>query len=288
MYRLLIADSDPMNQEAVCGMLDWASYGFDSILNAGSYAEVVDLALDQHPQLVLVNAEIEGGKGYDLIRQLRGAGSSAIFCLLSRRNTRDELHKAMRCGARECLHLPLQEDVLREFAEWVLTRELGGVLPQEPLSPSHQDPVLQREYSEFSRITNKIIMIVKSGYRQPQTLTGIAESMHMTVSEVETVRKLLDNARLVGKAHEVKEPEEETPEDTQAVEDTAYYQARERVDSLMSGISELEQKVVTMRYGLDGKAPQTAQEVGRKLNLTVSEVVELETAALNKMRKSGE
>ena len=120
------------------------------------------------------------------------------------------------------------------------------------------------------------------------TLDEIAESMHMTVSEIEAVRKLLDNARLVGKAHETKEPEEESPEDTQAVEDTAYYQTRERVDSLMSGISELEQKVVTMRYGLDGKAPQTAQEVGRKLNLTVSEVVELETAALTKMRKSGE
>ena len=120
------------------------------------------------------------------------------------------------------------------------------------------------------------------------TLEEIAEAMHMTVSEIETVRKLLDNARLVGKAHEIKEPEEETPEDTQAVEDTAYYQARERVDSLMSGISELEHKVVTMRYGLDGKAPQTAQEVGRKLNLTVSEVVELETSALTKMRQSNE
>ena len=120
------------------------------------------------------------------------------------------------------------------------------------------------------------------------TLEEIAESMHMTVSETETVRKFLENARLVGKAHETKEPEEESPEDTQAVEDTAYYQTRERVDSLMSGISELESKVVTMRYGLDGKAPQTAAEVGRKLGLTVTEVVELETAALTKMRQSGE
>ena len=120
------------------------------------------------------------------------------------------------------------------------------------------------------------------------TLDEIAEAMHMTVPEIEAVRKFLDNARLVGKAHETKEPEEETPEDTQAVEDTAYYQTRERVDSLMSGISKLEQKVVTMRYGLDGKAPQTAQEVGRRLNLTVTEVVELETAALAKMRSSGE
>ena len=120
------------------------------------------------------------------------------------------------------------------------------------------------------------------------TLEEIAESMHMTVSETEAVRKFLENARLVGKAHETKEPEEETPEDTQAVEDTAYYQTRERVDSLMSGISDLESKVVTMRYGLDGKAPQTAAEVGRKLGLTVTEVVELETAALTKMRQSAE
>ena len=120
------------------------------------------------------------------------------------------------------------------------------------------------------------------------TLDEMAEAMHMSVAEIETVRKFLENARLVGKAHETKEPEEETPEDTQAVEDTAYYQARERVDSLMSGISELENKVVTMRYGLDGKAPQTAQEVGRKLGLTVSEVVELETSALTKMRQSRE
>ena len=120
------------------------------------------------------------------------------------------------------------------------------------------------------------------------TLAEIAEAMHMTVTEIEAVRKFLDNARLVGRAHEIKEPEEEAPEDSQAVEDTAYYQTRERVDSLMSGISELEHKVVTMRYGLDGKAPQTAQEVGRKLGLTVTEVVELETSALTKMRQSRE
>ena len=120
------------------------------------------------------------------------------------------------------------------------------------------------------------------------TLEEIAEAMHMTVTEVESVRKFLENARMVGKAHETPEPEETSPEDTQAVEDTAYYHTRERVDSLMSGISELETKVVTMRYGLDGKAPQTAAEVGRKLNLTVSEVVELETAALAKMRQSGQ
>ena len=121
------------------------------------------------------------------------------------------------------------------------------------------------------------------------TLEEIAEELHMRSEEASAVKKMLDDARLLAQAKRPAVDEEEEKEaEEQAVEDTAYYQTRERVDSLMSGISELEQKVVTMRYGLDGKAPQTAQEVGRKLNLTVSEVVELETAALNKMRKSGE
>lgn len=120
------------------------------------------------------------------------------------------------------------------------------------------------------------------------TIAEIAEQLHMSVEETDSVRKFLENARLVGKAHAQPEPEEEAPEEEQAVEDTAYYQTRERVSDLMSGLSELEMKLVNLRYGLDGSAPRTAAEVGRMLNMTVSEVVDLETAALAKMRQSGE
>lgn len=180
MYRLLVADSDAMDQEAICEMLDWPAYGFDNIINAGSYAEAVDWALDQHPQIVLVDEELEGGKGYTLIEQLRKAGATAVFCLMSRRETLAELRRAMRCGARECLHKPIQEDALREFVEWALTNELGGVLPLETISPFKRDPVLQREYSEFSRITNKILLLVHSEYASSLSLTAIAEQFNMS------------------------------------------------------------------------------------------------------------
>ncbi len=120
------------------------------------------------------------------------------------------------------------------------------------------------------------------------TLAELAEQLHMSVEETEVVRKLLENARRLGKVHTKDEPEEVDPEEEQAVEDTAYYQTRERVDSLMSGLSKQELTVVNLRYGLDGKQPQTAAEVGRRLNLTVTEVVEIETAALAKMRQNGE
>ena len=161
-------------------MLDWSSYGFDNIINAGSYAEVVGLALDQYPHIILVDADLEGGKGYTLIEQLRKAGSSAIFCLLSRRENMAELRRAMHCGARECLHKPVQEDALRTFIEWALTEELGGTLPMETFSPFKRDPVLQREYSEFSRITNKILLLIHSDFASPLSLTAIAEQFSMS------------------------------------------------------------------------------------------------------------
>lgn len=180
LYRLLIADNDAMAQEVLSTMLDWFAYGFDNIINAGSYADVVDKVLDQHPHVVLVDEDLDGGNGHHLIRQLRNSGSPALFCLMSHRDTPKELHRALRCGARECLHKPVQEDDLRSFIEWALTEELGGVLPQETVSPSRRDPVLNREYSEFSRITNKILLVIHNDYGSSLSLTSIAEKFSMS------------------------------------------------------------------------------------------------------------
>ena len=121
-------------------------------------------------------------------------------------------------------------------------------------------------------------------------MIGISFHIGQTHTGAETDEAALEEklAQIDEKYAAIAALKEEQEAQNQAVEDTAYYQTRERVDSLMSGISQLEHKVVTLRYGLDGKAPQTAQEVGRKLNLTVSEVVELETSALTKMRQSQE
>ena len=89
----------------------------------------------------------------------------------------------MRAGARDYLTKPLDPEALCSFVERLVLNELGGELPQSDSVRMDLDPVLKVPYSSLSRITNKIIMIVKSGYRQPQTLTGIAESMHMSRSK---------------------------------------------------------------------------------------------------------
>ena len=117
------------------------------------------------------------------------------------------------------------------------------------------------------------------------TLEEIAEAIHITPEEAATVAEMLTQAKLRQQTVQAREPKEETPEDDQAVEDTAYFQARQRVLDMLSTLSEQEAKLLTLRFGLDGGLPKTAQQAGEILGLTAEEAVNMEAAALSKLRK---
>ena len=116
------------------------------------------------------------------------------------------------------------------------------------------------------------------------TLEEIALELHMTVEEAATVAKTLDSARTLAQAKKPQEPVEEDPEEQQAVEDTAYFQMRQRIAELLSGVDETDAKLLTYRFGLEGGKPLSPEETGRKLGLTAEEVVAREAAALAKLR----
>ena len=116
------------------------------------------------------------------------------------------------------------------------------------------------------------------------TLEEIAQEMHMTVEEARAVEKMLQSARVVNKAQEP-EPEKD-PDDSRHVEDTAYFQSRQRIMELLSGLSQREAQLLTLRFGLEGGLPLSPAEAGAKLGLTADEVVAMEAAALSRLRQS--
>ena len=117
------------------------------------------------------------------------------------------------------------------------------------------------------------------------TLEEIAEAIHITPEEGAVVAEMLNQAKLRQQTVRSREPKEVTPEDDQAVEDTAYFQARQRVLDMLSTLSGQEAKLLTLRFGLDGGLPKTAQQAGEILGLTAEEAVNMEAAALSKLRK---
>lgn len=115
------------------------------------------------------------------------------------------------------------------------------------------------------------------------TLEEIAQRLHLSTDAAQQVAKTLEAAQMVARAKQPQETEP-TQEDEQAVEDTAYFQMRQRIQELLSGLEETDAKILTLRFGLEGGKPLTPEQVGKQLGLTPEVVVTREAAALSKLR----
>ncbi len=69
------------------------------------------------------------------------------------------------------------------------------------------------------------------------------------------------------------------------VQATHYKLMQEKIDEVLSSLSEREQKVLRLRFGIGGSNfPRTLEEVGTIFNVTRERVRQIETKALNKLR----
>ena len=119
------------------------------------------------------------------------------------------------------------------------------------------------------------------------TLEEIAGAMHVAAEDASVYADMLAMARVRQQVDETMEPKEAELEDEQAVEDTAYFQMRQRITELLSTLSDEDAELLTLRFGLEGSMPMSPEEAGRKLGMTSQEVVTREANALAKLRRQG-
>lgn len=118
------------------------------------------------------------------------------------------------------------------------------------------------------------------------TLEEIAEQLHMSPETTRTVKKMLSDANAMERAARAAQPEETQEEADQPVENTALFQMRQRIQELLSVLSEEDGKLLTLRFGLEGGLPLSPEETGKRLGLTPEEVLAREAAALASLRNS--
>lgn len=178
----MIVDPDQDVCETIRDLLEWQRYGVSGILTANSYEEAVSCAVDFQPHITLVDLALEAGRDYggQLVEHLRQKDPETVFCMMSEREDFHCVRRAMRAGASDYLLKPINAKELQAFMERAVVRELGGTLPEGMSAQTGIDPVLGSEYAKLSRITNKIILIVKSNYRKGLSLTSIAEMLNMS------------------------------------------------------------------------------------------------------------
>jgi len=76
----------------------------------------------------------------------------------------------------------------------------------------------------------------------------------------------------------------EDTEATSPVEATSYRLMQEQIESVLSTLTDREEKVLRLRFGIGGGFSRTLEEVGTIFNVTRERVRQIETKALNKLR----
>lgn len=140
---------------------------------------------------------------------------------------------------------------------------------------------LSQSLEDFRSVDEKLLAELG---RNP-TLEEIAQQLHVSEEEAAFLSGMLDNVRRMDRVKTPEKPEKE--EEEQAVENTAYFQMRQRITGLLSTLPPEDARLLSLRFGLDSGLPLTPEQTGRKLGLTADEVVQKEAAALLKLRNEG-
>ncbi len=141
---------------------------------------------------------------------------------------------------------------------------------------------MQQAMEDYRQVDERLLTELG---RNP-TSEELAQALHLTEPETEAVRRMLESARILQAAHAAAEPEPEAEAEAQHVEDTAYFQSRQRIEEMLSDLPADAKWLLQLRFGLEGGKPLSPEETGRILGLTPEEVVTREAEALQTLRRN--
>ncbi|MBQ7760721.1 MAG: RNA polymerase sigma factor RpoD [Clostridia bacterium] len=124
--------------------------------------------------------------------------------------------------------------------------------------------------------------------REP-TNEEIGSQANMSADKVrETLKYSLDTVSLETPIGEEEDshlgdfiPDEDSPEPSELVNEM---ERKKVIEEVLDTLTDREKKVIKLRYGLDGDAPHTLEQVGKEFNITRERIRQIEAKALRKLR----
>jgi RNA polymerase primary sigma factor len=172
------------------------------------------------------------------------------------------------------------------YATWWIRQAITRAIADQARTiriPVHMVETINKLLRTQRRLTQEL-------NREP-TNEEIAEAMEIDVDKVEHIMKIKqDISSLDASVHE---DEEDSvlgdfieDEDTISPEESATNQLlKEHVKDMLNGLTEREQKIIKLRFGLEDGKNYTLEEVGQEFSVTRERIRQIEAKALAKLRK---
>lgn len=118
--KILIADDSRVMRQIILRTLRQAGFSGHEVIEAADGKEAFDRALEQKPDLVLSDWNMPEMNGIQLLRELRGNGSSVPFGFVTSENTTEMRNLAEESGALFLISKPFTADTFREILDPIL------------------------------------------------------------------------------------------------------------------------------------------------------------------------
>lgn len=174
------------------------------------------------------------------------------------------------------------------YATWWIRQAITRAIADQARTiriPVHMVETINKLLRTQRRMTQEL-------NREP-TIEELAKELDLEPSKIEYVMKIKQDIHSLD-AGIGRDGEEEDSvlgdfiedEDAPSPEDAASGQLlKEQVKSILSSLSDREQKIIRMRFGLDNGKSHTLEEVGQEFSVTRERIRQIEAKALAKLRK---
>lgn len=172
------------------------------------------------------------------------------------------------------------------YATWWIRQAITRAIADQARTiriPVHMVETINKLLRTQRRLTQEL-------NREP-TNEEIAVAMEIDVDKVEHIMKIKQDISSLDAS--IRDDEEDSvladfieDEDTISPEDSATSQLlKEQVKQVLSALSEREQKIIKLRFGLEDGKQHTLEEVGQEFSVTRERIRQIEAKALAKLRK---
>ncbi len=172
------------------------------------------------------------------------------------------------------------------YATWWIRQAITRAIADQARTiriPVHMVETINKLLRTQRRLTQEL-------NREP-TNEEIAAAMEIEVDKVEHIMKIKQDISSLDAS--IRDDEEESvladfieDEDTISPEESATSQLlKEQVKDMLSALTEREQKIVKLRFGLEDGKQHTLEEVGQEFSVTRERIRQIEAKALAKLRK---
>ena len=128
--KALIIDDEPPVVMVVKMLVDWESFGIDTVLTSQSAEQALDILEREKPEIILSDVNLPGLSGLDLIERLRKDGSTAQVIFISAYDKFSYAKRAMQLDSVDYLLKPIDREAVNNAVEKAVgkCREMTGQL----------------------------------------------------------------------------------------------------------------------------------------------------------------